>query len=144
MNKAEAILKLLLLRVTGMTMMVAVVAVFMPRAWMAWAHEWLRMGEFPAGPTIEYLARALSAMYAIAGGLLWLAAADIRRYAAVITYMALVIPAMAVVILVYGLRMGLPAYWVLGDVVSAVLWGVATLAFQRAAKSGPVGTQQDG
>jgi hypothetical protein len=59
----------LLLRIVGVPALFALVAVFMPVSWMAATHRWLGLGEMPTGPVVEYLARSVSAFYAIMGAL---------------------------------------------------------------------------
>src|SRR5262249_7042665 len=67
------------LRLLGVTALFAVVAVFMPVSWRAAAHRWLGLGEMPTGPVAEYLARPVSAFYAILGALCLVVAADPER-----------------------------------------------------------------
>ena len=66
MTKSDKVL-VLLLRIVGVGALFALVAVFMPVSWMAATHRWLGLGEMPTGPIVEYLARSLSAFYAIMG-----------------------------------------------------------------------------
>jgi hypothetical protein len=47
----------------------ALVPVVMPWSWMAATHRWLGLGETPSGRMVEYLARSLSAFYALVGAL---------------------------------------------------------------------------
>jgi hypothetical protein len=54
--------------------------VFMPMSWMAATHRWLGLGEMPAGPIVEYLARSQSAFYALVGVLCLVMASDLDRY----------------------------------------------------------------
>jgi len=54
----------------GIGSLFALVPVFMPVSWMAGTHRWLGLGEMPTGPIVEYLARSLSAFYALVGALL--------------------------------------------------------------------------
>ena len=96
-SSAERWLKLLL-RLTGAMMCVAVVAMVMPTSWMAWCHEWLGLGAFPEQPVAEYLARATSAVCALVGALLILAASDVRRYRPAITIIAVGILVIAVAV----------------------------------------------
>src|SRR5690349_9468991 len=70
----------LLLRFVGVGAMLALLAVFMPSSWMAATHRWLGLGEMPTGPVVEYLARSLSACYAVIGALCLVLAADLERY----------------------------------------------------------------
>jgi hypothetical protein len=89
----------------------AVVAVFMPLDWMDRCHRMLGMGGLPQGPIVEYLARSLSAFYAMLGGMLWVASFDVRRYAGVITFVGVSSIAFGAVILVIDLSIGMPRYW---------------------------------
>src|SRR5262249_6130926 len=66
MTKSDKAL-VILLRIVGVPALFALVAVFMPSSWMAATHRWLGLGEMPTGPVVEYLARSLSAFYAING-----------------------------------------------------------------------------
>ena len=61
MTRADKAL-VLLLRFVGVPALFALVAVFMPVSWMAATHRWLGLGEMPAGPVVEYLARSVSAL----------------------------------------------------------------------------------
>ena len=70
----------LLLRVVGITSLFALLAVVMPMPWMEAAHQWLGLGEMPRGNVVEYLARSLSAFYALFGFLCLVLATDIERY----------------------------------------------------------------
>lgn len=78
----------IVLRITGTFLLPALVAVVMPRSWIGWAHRQLGLGELAGGVLTEYLARSLSAFYAVVGGLLWLLSCDVRRYLPVIRYIA--------------------------------------------------------
>ena len=74
----------LLVGLAGWVMLLALPAAVMPRRWMADAHEWLGLGAFPETPIAEYLARSTSAMCALVGAVLVVAARHVRRYAPVI------------------------------------------------------------
>ncbi len=54
-----------LLRLVGVSSLLALAAVFMPVSWMVATHRWLGLGEMPVTPVVEYLARSLSACYAL-------------------------------------------------------------------------------
>ena len=121
-----------LLRLAGLMMAAAVFAVFMPRAWMAACHErLLGLGPFPAGPMIEYLARARSGFYAIAGVVLIVVSADVRRYGPVIATLAVGFIAMACTLAAFLIPCGPPmSGYVLLDAATAVPCFAAVLALQ--------------
>jgi hypothetical protein len=74
-----------LVRAAGCIMLLALPAAVMPRGWMAAVHEWLGLGALPKAPIAEYLARGMSAVCALIGAILLVAARDVRRYGPVIT-----------------------------------------------------------
>ena len=57
----------LILQINGGVMSMALFAVFLRHDQMAAIHEWLGLGNFPEGIIVDYLARSLSAFYAIMG-----------------------------------------------------------------------------
>ncbi len=136
MNGSERILKLLL-RLFGAATGLAIFAVFMPLSWMAACHERLGLGAMPAGPVVEYLARSVSAFYAILGGLLLLASSDVRRHAAVIAYVAVVCLLGGAGVFVLDLLLALPWWWTWGEGPLTVLMGIIILLLQRRVKGRP-------
>jgi len=139
--KAEVAVKLLL-RVGGGTCLLAVVAVVMPSSWMAAVHERLGMGPLPEGAVVEYLARSLSAMYALLGGLMVLLAGDVRRYAGAITYVAAGHVLLAAVVTAAALTSGMPWYWAAGEGSSGAAFGAALLLLQARARGGRTGEKR--
>jgi len=127
MNARERAL-ILLLRVSGGVMLLALFAVVLPTQWMAAMHRWLGLGEFPASPLVDYLTRSASALYAIYGGLMVLLARDVRRFAPVIVYLAVTGLAFGVVMIGVDFAAGMPRYWSVGEgplvlvLSSVILW----------------------
>jgi len=78
-RKAEVWLKLLL-RVVGASAVLAVVPAVMPQSWLVWCVDKAEPGT-GVRLLITYLARLLSAYYALLGVLLLVFAGDVRRYA---------------------------------------------------------------
>ena len=129
MNARERVL-ILLLRVSGVVMLLAFFAIFLPTEWMARTHRWLGLGDFPASPLVDYLTRSASALYAIYGGLLVLLARDVRRFAPVIVYLAVTGLAFGVIMIGVDFAAGMPRYWSVGEgplvlVLSAVIFWLA-------------------
>jgi len=135
MNHAERIL-VILLRAIAVAASLAIVPVFMPHAWMDACHGWLGLGTLPETPIIVYLTRSLSAMYAFHAGLLWIISRDVRRYAAIITYIALAVMVFGAVMLWIDVRAGLPLFWIAGEGPFTIGMGLAILILQRKASSG--------
>lgn len=105
----------LLLRLMGAMELGALVGVCMPTALMAAAHEWLGLGRFPDGEVTPYLARCLSALYAMHGGFVWVASHDVRRYSGLIRYVAYTGIAFSVLICVLDILAGFPWWWLIAE-----------------------------
>lgn len=114
MNSSERALQILL-RIGGVTMLLAFFAIFLPVRWMAVTHEWLGLGEFPESPLVDYLTRSVSLLYASNGGLLLVASFDVRRYRPVLVYLGIATAIGGLILLGIDLHAGLPAYWTLWE-----------------------------
>lgn len=130
MNPAERWLKVLLWVFGG----VSVIAFFpfvMPWRWMTAVHQWLGMGTLQHQPVTEYLARATSAFCGLYGALLLILAQDVRRYATIIRWQAIAIIITATIGAIFGARAGMPAWWMIGDVLACWFFCGAMLWCQR-------------
>jgi hypothetical protein len=127
---AERLLAILL-KIIAAAATLAIVPVFMPHAWMDSCHRGLGLDELPETPIIVYLTRSLSAMYVFHAGLLWVVASDVRRYAAIVTYLALAFMAVGIVMLGIDVKAGLPWFWIAGEGPSTIVVGLAVLVLQR-------------
>ena len=85
----------------------------------------------PTEPVVEYLARTTSAFYAILGGLLLIISTDVRKYSAIITYVAIIAVAFSFVMLAIDVIIELPMFWVVGEFLSAFPMGVLIIVLQR-------------
>jgi hypothetical protein len=130
MNRAGRIL-VAVLRIVGAAALLAIVPVVMPHAWMAACHRWLGLGELPEHPVVAYLARSLSATYMFHGILLLLAAADLRRYGPLVTYIGVVFVIFGVLALRIDMRVGMPLYWTLTEGPIAICVGLLILDLHR-------------
>jgi hypothetical protein len=101
----------LLLRTLGLGSLLALVPVFMPFSWMAATHRWLGLGELPAAPVVEYLARSLSAFYALIGGLCLVLASDLDSYRPLVRSLGVAFALVGVVFLWVDLSAGRPWWW---------------------------------
>jgi hypothetical protein len=114
MTRADKAL-VILLRFLGVTALFALVAVFMPLSWMAASHRWLGLGEMPTAPVVEYLARSVSAFYALFGALCLLVAADLERYRPLVRFLGAAFALMGLVALGVDLAAGMPWWWTLSE-----------------------------
>lgn len=133
MSKPERIL-VIYLRVSAVIMLAAVLAVVMPRQMMADVHAWLGLGQLPQAPIVDYLARSTSALYAMLGGLLWLVASDVKRYAAVIFYIGVAGIPFAVAMSIVDVVNGMPRWWTMHEGVVTLLMSIAILVLIRLVK----------
>jgi hypothetical protein len=132
----ERILKLIL-QINGAVMATALVAVFMSHDQMAAIHQWLGLGKFPEGIIVDYLARSLSAFYALMGVLYIVLARDIRAYATIITFMAWASICFGVATIIIDLQLGFPAWWTWGEGPFIIAYGAGVLWLQRKVKKTP-------
>jgi len=116
------------LRVTGGTMLFALVFVVCPFGWMRAIHGRMGMGELGYTPLLSYLIRTLSAMYAILGALALFVSRDVERYGPVIRLLAWIgiLGGAGVTALDAGL--GLPAFWTATEGPLTVALGAVLLA----------------
>jgi hypothetical protein len=127
---AEKLLKFVLIG-AGIVCGSAVAAVFMPRSWIEVGHRMIVGTEFPKEPVAEYLARLASGLYALYGGLLLVLASDVRKYRPVIAYQALACAFVSLAGLVMG---GMPAFWLIGDALSASAQAIMVLVLLAASR----------
>ena len=123
----------LFLRLLGSVCGLAIVAVFMPRAWMADCHRLLGLGTFPDAPIVEYLARSLSLFYAFFGAVLWVLAADVRRWGRTVGIVAGVMIGAGLVMLMIDMRSGMPWYWTGAEGPIIVILGVIMIVLRTRA-----------
>jgi len=134
MTRCERYLTILLRVIGGMSLL-ALVAVFVPRAWMVWCHETLPgLGAFPDAPVTEYLARSTSLFYALWGGVLWWLSLDVRRYGRLISVVGVGATACGMILLSIDMRAAMPWWWTVGEGPFVVAMGIAILLLQMRAR----------
>jgi len=134
MTKSDKAL-VLLLRLVGVPALFALVAVVMPVSWMAATHRWLGLGEMPTGPVVEYLARSLSAFYAVMGALCLVLSTDLERYRPLVRLLGLVFALMGVVLFGVDLAAGMPWWWSASEGPGGVVFGALLFLLARPAYS---------
>ena len=128
---AERLL-VIVLRIGGVAMLFATLAIVMPTPWMVQVHAWLGMGELPRAGIMEYLTRSVSALYALHGGLLLVLSRDVRRYAGVITYLGAANIPLGGILLAIDLHAGMPWYWTIAEGPLISVTGIVLLGLVRA------------
>jgi hypothetical protein len=130
MTKSDKAL-VFLLRIVGVPALFALVAVFMPVSWMTATHRWLGLGEMPIAPIVEYLARSLSAFYAIMGALCLVLANDLERYQPLVRLLGVAFALMSLVLLGVDVAAGMPWWWSASEGPGGVLFGVVLFVLAR-------------
>jgi hypothetical protein len=115
----------MLLQWVGTVSLFALVAVFMPYAWMDSIHRAIGMGSLPSQPIVGYLARSLSLFYALMGGLLLLCSSDIPRYWVLLRYLSIAFVLFGVVVLGIDYFEGMPDYWRRLEGPFVITYGIA-------------------
>jgi hypothetical protein len=110
MNPNERIL-VLLLRLGGAFMLMALGAVMMPFEWMNSIHAQTGLGELPDVPIVSYLNRSISALYALHGALLLFVAGDVRRYLPIVRFLAVAGALFGAVMIIIDCAVGMPLLW---------------------------------
>jgi hypothetical protein len=111
MTKGDKVLVILFRYLLGIGSLFALVPVLMPMSWMAAAHRWLGLGEMPTGPIVEYLARSLSAFYALVGALCVAMASDLDRYRPLVRFFGVCLALLGIVFTGVDLAAGMPWWW---------------------------------
>ncbi len=126
MNRYEKAL-MVLMRVAGVMLLIAVIPAVMPFAWMKDIHRLLGMGELPGGPIMGYLTRSLSAMYAMHGALVFFISLDVRRYRPVVKCLAALGIIFGLGMLLLDIMVGMPFQWALHEGPFIIIMGCVML-----------------
>jgi hypothetical protein len=114
-----------LLRLSGVVITLAFLAVLMPADWMVATHRSLGMGELPRAPIVEYLTRSLAALYGFHGVLLLIIATEPVRYRVFVWYIAAMNVAFGTIMLAIDLHAGMPLPWTLLEGPPIAVMGIA-------------------
>ena len=113
-----------ILRVVGILAMLAIVAAFMPLSWMASVHESIGLGKMPDGPIVEYLARSLTAIYALLGCWIFYSSGRVSAQLGFVRLFGALFAVFGVVLWWVGFKSGLPIAWVLLEGPPSILLGL--------------------
>ena len=123
-----------MLRVIGSSSLTALFFVAAPREWMTSIHADLGLGPMPSSPVVWYLARSLSAFYALLGGLFWVVSFDLRRHRGVVGYLGVALLLFGVALFAIDYHEGLPPFWTYWEGPSVALFGLALSMLNRAGR----------
>ena len=130
MNRSELAI-VIILRVIGVTGLFAIPVIFMPYSWMNPIHDYMGLGELPDTPIVSYLARSLSAFYAILSSITLFVSCDIRRYRSFVKLWAIIVTVTGFVLLGIDITAGMPTSWTLGESPPTIAVGLVVLWLQR-------------
>lgn len=121
-----------LLRAIGGVELFAIPFLLFPFAWMGFVHErFLGLGELPNAPVVEYMARSLSALYAVHGAVVFRMSFDVSRFRPLIGFLGWLHLALGAAVFVADFVSGLPWWWVMGEGPGIAVGGVAVLVLAR-------------
>ena len=85
----------------------------------------------PTTPVVEYLARSVSAFYALFGGLCLVLANDARRYRPLVRFMALLVTVMGVAFVGIDLSASMPWWWSAAEGPTTIVGGALMFLLAR-------------
>ena len=124
---------IIVLRFTAVVLLFAIPAVIMPHSWMDALHRWLGLGELPDMPIVGYLARTLSAFYAIYGAVLLYLSFDVRRYLPLVRFLAVVMVLAGAGLIPLDCCVGMPWFWTVSEGPFVTALGVVLFLLARQA-----------
>ncbi len=113
--KTKKKILVVLLRLSGLLLLTAIFAVFLPYEVMAEIHEWLGLGNFPRLPILDYLARSVSLFYATHGVILLYISFDLDRYLNFLKLFCYIGFAFGIVLFIVDINAPLPPTWTFSE-----------------------------
>lgn len=120
-----------LLRLVGLSEILAFIAVVMPRTWMETSHLWLGLGQMPESSVLMFLIRQASYTYGMHGISLWLIASDVKRFRPLLILNGISFLIAGPVFFLIDYTAGTPMWWALTDGPACGLFGAAILWLSR-------------
>ena len=124
----------LVLRVIGTCSLFALVFVVAPYSWMDSIHAGMGMGRLPSEPVVGYLARSVSFLYALMGGLFWVVSFDLRRYRGLLLYVGIAVTLFGVALIGIDWWEGLPMLWKLWEGPFTIALGITVFVCARSVR----------
>jgi hypothetical protein len=120
-----------LLRLVGVTELLAFFAVVMPRSWMEASHAWLGMGALPEGAVLMFMIRQASYVYGMHGVSLFVLASDVERFRPLVVLNGVSFLLAGPVFFLIDHFAGMPLWWTISDSLACGLFGAALLWLSR-------------
>src|SRR5262245_2018331 len=122
-----------LLRLSGGLELLSVPFIVFPLSGMNYVHErYLGLGPLPSGTIVEYLARTLSAVYAVHGAVLVGLSLNVERYRPLIAFVGLLHVVAGITFLGIDVSAGMPWFWTVNEGPPVTIGGllIAWLAWK--------------
>jgi hypothetical protein len=104
------------LRLSGGLELLALPFIVFPLSEMNFIHDrYLGLGPLPSGPIVEYLARTLSAVYAVHGAILVGLSLNVERYRPLIAFVGILHTLAGITFFGIDLSAGMPWFWTLSE-----------------------------
>ena len=123
-----------ILRMIGGASLFALIFIFVPYEWMNEIHHGIGLGELPEAPVVGYLARSVSAFYALFGGLFLLLSLDVKRHRELISAVGLGTAFLGLTLLFIDWHEGLPFWWKVWEGPFVTVVGLAIFGLSRKMK----------
>ncbi len=136
MNRSEFVI-MIIMRTMGVGGLLAIPAIFLPYSWMNACHEFLGLGTMPDAPIVSYLARSLSAFYAIVGTISLSVSFDIWRNRSLVRLWAIILTMMGIVLFGIDLASGMPTSWICIEGPPTMIIGLVLLRLQTSIRAMP-------
>jgi hypothetical protein len=121
-----------LLRIVGGVELCAIPFLLFPVAWMDAVHDrLLGLGPLPQAPVVEYMARSLSALYAVHGAVVFRLSFDVPRFRDAIRFLGWAHFIFGLTVLGIDLASGMPWWWTAGEGPGIAVGGVILLTLTR-------------
>ncbi len=120
--------------IAGIGCLLSVVGLFLPLSACESIAGFFGIETLPDSPLIMYAIRTVSATFIGIGVFFIILALNPMKYGVMVPFSGLVAVFIAVVCLITGLAVGMPATWFLGDSLSCLVLGILILAFWQQAK----------
>jgi hypothetical protein len=125
------------LRTTAVMFLCAAPAVVMPKSMMDYFAELYGLDALPDVPLMGYLARHMSALYAMMGASYWYLSTDVPRYLPILRFSVPLSLALGITIVLIDLAVAMPPLWTAGEALSMFSWTAAFWCLVRRVQSGP-------
>jgi hypothetical protein len=123
------------MRLNAGILLAAALPVVFPTDLMAEMHSLLGLGLFPRQPLVEYLARSISACYAMHGVVIAMIAADVRTYRPLIPQLYILHLGFAITLVGIDLFAGMPWWWVIAEGGTITGFALVALALYQSCRT---------